>query len=57
MDGDMFNATITTVANNGLAIALCIYYTISYTKQMQTIINKLDKLTENVGNLLTKKED
>lgn len=56
MDGDTVNAVVTMLANNGLAIALCIYYTISYTKQMQAIVNKLDLLTEKVSNLLNKED-
>ena len=54
MDSETVNTVVTMLANNGLAIALCIYYTISYTKQMQTIVNKLDLLTEKVSNLLEK---
>lgn len=54
MDSETINTVLTTLANNGLAITLCIYYTVSYTKQMQTIVNKLDLLAEKVSNLLEK---
>ena len=57
MDSETINTVVTMLANNGLAIALCIYYTISYTKQMQTIVNKLDLLTEKVSNLLEKERE
>ena len=54
MDTETVNTVVTMLANNGLASALRMYYTISYTKQMQTIVNKLDLLTEKVSNLLEK---
>lgn len=48
---DVVNQIVTLVANNGLAIALCIYYTISFSKQMTEVTNCLTRLTEKIENL------
>ena len=48
---DMINDIVSIVANNGLAIALCIYYTISFSKQMTEVTNCLTRLTEKIENL------
>lgn len=48
---DVVNQIVSIVANNGLAIALCIYYTISFSKQMTEVTNCLARLTEKIENL------
>ena len=48
---DVVNQIVSIVANNGLAIALCIYYTISFSKQMTDVTNCLTRLTEKIENL------
>lgn len=48
---DVANQIVSIVANNGLAIALCIYYTISFSKQMTEVTNCLTRLTEKIENL------
>lgn len=48
---DVVNQIVSIVANNGLAIALCIYYTISFSKQMTEVTNCLTRLTEKIENL------
>ena len=45
------NGIVSIVANNGLAIALCIYYTVSFSKQMSEVTNCLTRLTEKIENL------
>ena len=48
---DVVNQIVSIVANNGLAIALCIYYTVSFSKQMLEVTNCLTRLTEKIENL------
>ena len=48
---DVVNQFVSIVANNGLAIALCIYYTVSFSKQMSEVTNCLTRLTEKIENL------
>ena len=48
---DVVNQIVSIVANNGLAIALCIYYTVSFSKQMSEVTNCLTRLTEKIENL------
>lgn len=48
---EVINSIVTIVANNGLAIALCIYYTVSFSKQMTDVTNCLTRLTEKIENL------
>lgn len=45
---------VSIVANNGLAIALCVYYTISFSKQMKDVVTQLTKLTEKIEFVLEK---
>lgn len=48
---EVFNEIVSIVANNGLAIALCVYYTVSFSKQMTEVTNCLTRLTEKIENL------
>ena len=48
---EVLNGIVSMVANNGLAIALCIYYTVSFSKQMSEVTNCLTRLTEKIESL------
>lgn len=51
---DEVQTIVSVVANNGLAIALCVYYTISFSKQMNNVVNQLALLTEKMEQIINK---
>lgn len=51
---DEVQTIVSIIANNGLAIALCVYYTISFSKQMNNVVNQLCLLTEKMEQIINK---
>lgn len=51
---DELQAIITMVTNSGLAMGLCVYYTISFSKQMNNVVNQLSLLTDKMEQIISK---